>query len=436
MITSVPAPPVTPPVAPPSTRRPPSRWFPRGRPATGPGTFALLRPAHCPAATAAAGGALSSAPARGRAANADGPGPALTYVNDRMPGWRRVRRGKGFSYVAQDGKPVRDAQALARIRKLAIPPAYVDVWICPDAQGHLQATGRDARGRKQYRYHPQWQEQRKQVKFDRMHAFGLHLPAIRRAVARDLKPGRPQLDTVVAAIVWLLDCTALRIGNDEYSESNGSYGLTTLRNRHAQVHAGELTLSFKGKSGVLQQARVSDRAVARIVKRCQELPGQRLFQFIDNEGEVHHVRSEHVNDYIRRICGKAAAHGADAGDAADGPDFSAKDFRTWHASVYALELALELALTAGKAAPQEGAGTSAAALNALVTQVARRLGNTCAVCRKFYIHPQVLALCEQPGQDIPTAPDRRPRGLSAKECLFLGLLQPRCGRRASRQPPP
>ena len=356
-----------------------------------------------------------------------------------MPGWRRVRRGKGFSYVAQDGKPVRDAQALARIRKLAIPPAYVDVWICPDAQGHLQATGRDARGRKQYRYHPQWQEQRKQVKFDRMRAFGRHLPAIRRAVARDLKPGRPQLDTVVAAIVWLLDCTALRIGNDEYSESNGSYGLTTLRNRHAQVHAGELTLSFKGKSGVLQQARVSDRAVARIVKRCQELPGQRLFQFIDDEGEVHHVRSEHVNDYIRRICGKAAAHGADAADArdtADGPDFSAKDFRTWHASVYALELALELALTAGKAAPQEGAGTSAAALNALVTQVARRLGNTCAVCRKFYIHPQVLALCEQPGQDIPTAPDRRPRGLSAKECLFLGLLQPRSGRRASRQPPP
>lgn len=200
-----------------------------------------------------------------------------------MPGWRRVRRGKGFSYVDQDGRPVRDAQALERIRKLAIPPAYVDVWICPDARGHLQATGRDARGRKQYRYHPQWQEQRKQVKFDRMREFGRHLPAIRRAVARDLRPGRPQLETVVATIVWLLDCTALRVGNDEYSEANGSFGLTTLRNRHAQVRAGELTLSFKGKSGVAQQARVSDRAVARIVKRCQDLPGQRLFQFVDDE---------------------------------------------------------------------------------------------------------------------------------------------------------
>lgn len=338
-----------------------------------------------------------------------------------MPGWRRVRRGKGFSYVAQDGKPVRDAQALARIRQLAIPPAYVDVWICPDARGHLQATGRDARGRKQYRYHAQWQEQRKQVKFDRMREFGRHLPALRRAVARDLKPGRPQLDTVVAAIVWLLDCTALRVGNDEYSETNGSFGLTTLRNRHAQVRAGELTLSFKGKSGVAQQARVSDRAVARIVKRCQDLPGQRLFQFLDDEGEVHHVRSEHVNDYIRRICRRAGD------DEAGGTDFSAKDFRTWHASVYALELALA-------DGPPEGEGTAptAAAVNALVTQVAQRLGNTCAVCRKFYIHPQVLALCEQAGQCPPTAQGQRMRGLSAKECLFLGLLQPKGGRRASR----
>ncbi|MHC3433936.1 DNA topoisomerase IB [Delftia lacustris] len=352
-----------------------------------------------------------------------------------MPGWRRVRRGKGFSYVDQDGRPVRDAQALERIRKLAIPPAYVDVWICPDARGHLQATGRDARGRKQYRYHPQWQEQRKQVKFDRMREFGRHLPAIRRAVARDLRPGRPQLETVVATIVWLLDCTALRVGNDEYSEANGSFGLTTLRNRHAQVRAGELTLSFKGKSGVAQQARVSDRAVARIVKRCQDLPGQRLFQFVDDEGDVHHVRSEHVNDYIRRICSKAGA------DEADGQDFSAKDFRTWHASVYALELAM-----AAAASPAGSRHPGALTFTDLIAEVARRLGNTCTVCRKFYIHPQVLALCEQPGQCPPAAtaaPARRTRGLSAKECLFLGLLEPqprprrtppRRGQGASRRP--
>jgi DNA topoisomerase-1 len=232
---------------------------------------------------------------------------------------------------------------------------------------------------------------RKQVKFDRMREFGRHLPAIRRAVARDLRPGRPQLETVVATIVWLLDCTALRVGNDEYSEANGSFGLTTLRNRHAQVRAGELTLSFKGKSGVAQQARVSDRAVARIVKRCQDLPGSGFFQFVDDEGDVHHVRSEHVNDYIRRICSKARA------DEADGPD-SAKDFRTWHASVYALELAM-----AATASPAGSRHPGALTFTDLIAEVARRLGSTCTVCPQFYIHPQVLALCEQPGQCPPAA---------------------------------
>ena len=247
----------------------------------------------------------------------------LQYVQEDAPGWTRVRRGRGFGYVTSKGLAVRDAAHLDRIRRLAIPPAYTEVWICPSPHGHLQATGRDARGRKQYRYHADWQARQEQHKFDRMREFGRSLPRIRRAVSRHLRGRELTQETVVAAIVRLLDRTALRVGNAEYAAQNGSFGLTTLRNRHLRIRADELVISFKGKSGVEQTARLTDRAAARIVRRCQDLPGQQLFQYIGDDGQRHPVHSHHVNDYLRRVSGH---------------DFTAKDFRTWHASVLALEL--------------------------------------------------------------------------------------------------
>lgn len=335
------------------------------------------------------------------ASNANLPG-SLVYVTDQMEGWRRVRRGRGFAYQNAAGQHIRDPAQIYRIRALAIPPAYTEVWICPDPAGHLQATGRDARGRKQYRYHVQWEAKRKQRKFDRMLAFAQHLPAIRRAVERDLGRRRPDLQTVAAAVVRLLDRTALRIGNDIYAADNGSFGLTTLRNRHVQAEAHTLRLRFKGKSGVEQQARVVDRQLVRIVRRCQELPGQRLFQFTDSDEVVHHIRSDHVNDYLRTVSGE---------------DFTAKDFRTWHASVHAMSLAL------GRDASAFPGGDKDLAQASIIQQVAKRLGNTCAVCRKFYIHPEVLAFCAmEPPRTCPS-PTRLRSGLTAEECVMLAFLQ-------------
>lgn len=337
---------------------------------------------------------------------------ALVYVDDGTVGWRRVRRGRGFAYLDENGVRIQDPEQLERLRKLAIPPAYTDVWICPDPRGHLQATARDARGRKQYRYHPRWMAQRSQAKFDRMRAFGHALPALRRAVARDLSRRTLSLNTVVAALVRLLDRTGLRIGNEAYAAHNGSYGLTTLRNRHAQTRADRLTLRFRGKSRVEQQLDIPDRSVARIARRCQELPGQRLFQFVDGQGQVHQVRSDHVNAYIRAACQE---------------DFTAKDFRTWHASAHAMGLALRCQDT-GLPPPERSALDATEA----VRQVARRLGNTCAVCRKFYIHPDVLRLFEP---NAPTKLSRLPRagkGLSPEESALLRLLEPRTRSRDSR----
>lgn len=288
----------------------------------------------------------------------------LTYVQDDTPGWTRVRRGKGFAYVSATGRAIRGAAQLDRIQRLAIPPAYTEVWICPSARGHLQATGRDARGRKQYRYHADWQASREQQKFDRLRDFGRTLPRIRRAVTRDLNSQELTLDTVVAAIVRLLDRTALRVGNEAYAAENGSFGLSTLRNRHVRTRAASMEIRFRGKSGVEQAARLHDAATARIVQRCQELPGQHLFQYVDDDGRCWPVRSQHVNDYLRRV---------------SGDDFTAKDFRTWHASVLALKL------TAGLASP-----APAGAVVEVVREVARQIGNTQAVCRRFYIHPLVL----------------------------------------------
>lgn len=334
----------------------------------------------------------------------DGAPPGLVYVTDEMPGIRRLRRGEHFSYRLPDGRPLRDEAEIARIRKLAIPPAYTDVWICALPHGHLQATGRDARGRKQYRYHPEWRLARDADKFGRMLDFGRVLPRIRRRVKADLAQpvgARPVRDAVLAALVRLLDTTLLRIGNDEYARSNGSFGLTTLRNKHAAIEGGRLRLRFKGKHGIVHDVALDDPRVVRIVRRCQAMPGQELFEYEDENGEIRCVGSADVNDYLRE---------------ASGADFTAKDFRTWHASVHALELLKQ---------PRDEAASGPLTANEVLAMVARRLGNTVAVCRKAYVHPQVLALAQRgwpQGEDAATAAPRRRSGLSEAEVDMMEFL--------------
>ncbi len=296
----------------------------------------------------------------------------LRYVSDTQPGIRRLRAGRGFRYVDAEGRTVRDADTLARIRALAVPPAYIDVWICAQAQGHLQATGRDARGRKQYRYHPEWSRTRSDGKFDRIVGFGLTLPKLRRQVRRDLAlPGLPRAK-VLAIVVALLAQTLVRVGNDAYARSNRSYGLTTLRNRHLElVRGGAVQMRFRGKSGQEHEVVINDRRLVKLVRRCQQLPGQALFQYRDSEGQVQPVDSGAVNEYLRQTMGE---------------DFSAKDFRTWGATLMALR---ELS---GTALPERRSERALAEQeNRVVAAVARMLGNTPAVCRKAYIDPCVFS---------------------------------------------
>ena len=340
----------------------------------------------------------------------------LQYSNDNTPGIRRVRRGAHFSYQLANGQTVKDAGQRRRIDQLAIPPAYTDVWICPSAHGHLQATGRDARGRKQYLYHPEWRAARDETKFDRMLAFGAALPRIRARVTRDLAlPAKARIERtpVIAAVVRLLDTTKVRVGNEEYARTNQSYGLTTLRKRHMAVAGDSLRLRFKGKSGVLHDVGLTDKRIARVVKHCQSLPGQELFKYMDADGEPHGVGSSDVNDYLRE---------------ASGGEFTAKDFRTWHGSAAALALFRALDAT-------EQAAVSKTLANRLIGEVAQLLGNTVAVCRKSYIHPQVLALMTTPPpvqgkSKPPRAPARtaartaaRTTGLKAPESAFLAFLK-------------
>ncbi|KGM32842.1 DNA topoisomerase IB [Inquilinus limosus] len=292
----------------------------------------------------------------------------LRYVSDTDPGIRRRRSGKGFAYRLPDGSPVRDRETLARIRKLAIPPAYTDVWICPDPRGHLQASGRDQRGRKQYRYHPRWKAARAETKYNRMLAFGRALPRIRKRVEAGLAQRGLTREKVLAAIVRLLEATLIRIGNDEYARENKSFGLTTLRKRHVDVEGGAVRFEFKGKSGRLHRTAFRDPRIARIVRSCQDLPGHRLFQYVDDEGERHAVGSEEVNEYLRGISGQ---------------DFTAKDFRTWAGTL----LAAEILATQGE---PEASPTKAAVVRC-IEQVAVQLGNTPAVCRACYVHPGVVA---------------------------------------------
>ena len=328
----------------------------------------------------------------------------LVYVSDEAPGISRRRQGKGFAYRRADGSALRDPAQLQRIRQLAIPPAYREVWICALPHGHLQATGRDARGRKQYRYHAQWRLQRDTDKFDRMLAFAAALPRIRRRVKRDLSAtgNTPtSRDAVLAALVRLLDTTMLRVGNEEYARTNGSFGLSTLRRRHAQLKGAQLRLSFRGKSGVPRSVTVDDPAVARVVRHCQALPGQELFQYVDDAGATRSIGSADVNDYLR---------------AASGGEFTAKDFRTWHGSVHALELAL---------ANRADGPQAASSARQLLAQVASLLGNTVAVCRKSYVHPRVLTLMAQPvtGElEVNIAELRRTPGLRQSECRFVAFL--------------
>jgi len=291
----------------------------------------------------------------------------LVYTTDAQPGIKRLRRGKGFAYQRANGALLRDDAELTRIRSLAIPPAYRDVWICPRPNGHLQATGFDARGRKQYRYHNRWREERDAEKFEWLAELASMLPRIRRRVAHDLVPDEHGRSTLLATVVKLLDTTLGRIGNEQYAKENGSYGLTTLCNRHARLDGDRLELAFRGKSGVEHKLEVRDRSVARVVRQCLALPGKTLLRYADGHGRVHGVGSGEVNDYLCAIAGK-------------GRTVSAKDFRTWHATVLALRLVR-------KAVER---GDSKFTLKQMLVEVSQALGNTPAVCRKSYVHPDVL----------------------------------------------
>lgn len=335
----------------------------------------------------------------------DSGGHALRWVQDAEPGIRRIKRGRGFSYVGPDGRPIREPEVIARIGRLAIPPAYRDVWICASADGHLQATGRDARGRKQYRYHELWQRLRGLHKFESLARFGLLLPRIRRRATHLLESRRgPDRERVVAALIRLLDTTWMRVGNWSYARDNESYGLSTLLCRHVSLRGSALRLNFVGKSGVRHVLQVEDPKVAAVVRCCRELPGQELFRYVDERGHMQRIGSEDVNAWLAQVTGDA---------------FTAKDYRTWHASVYALELWLE----------HDDHGENAAAVAAeIVKAVARRLGNTPAICRKAYIHPAVLSLItdadtqDAQGRLLKIVHPVPRRGLNLAERQLLALI--------------
>ena len=325
----------------------------------------------------------------------------LLYVSDEQPGLRRQRRGKGFIYLDRHGRRVTRTDVLDRIRALAIPPAYREVWICADPRGHLQATGRDARGRKQYRYHPRWRSVRDGRKFEHIRDFGAALPRIRRRVSADLAlPGWPR-DKVLALVVRLLDKTLIRVGNEAYASENGSYGLTTLRTRH--VHAGRsgLRLSFRSKSGRRSEIEVGDRRLVRLLARIQQLPGQRLFQYIDDDGKRQAVDSGMVNDYLRQ---------------ASGGDFTAKDFRTWAGTVHAIGL-----LVCTPLPPERPKIGRKRAVKDVIAQVAGALRNTPSVCRASYIHPSAFTGWEDGSlcRAVPPGICNHPRRLEAAVLRYL-----------------
>jgi DNA topoisomerase-1 len=336
----------------------------------------------------------------------------LHYVSDDEPGIQRVRIGRGFRYRRPDGRPLRDRATLARIRSLVIPPAWTAVWICPDADGHIQATGRDARGRKQYRYHPRWREVRDRTKFEHLIDFACTLPRIRRAVSADLRRAGLPRRKVLAAVVRLLEETCIRVGGDEYARHNHHFGLTTLEDRHVDVSGAALRFHFKGKSGKPHQVGLRDPALARLVRNCQDLPGQRLFQYVDEAGAHHAIGSDDVNEYLREVSGR---------------DITAKDFRTWAGTV---QVAAALAVCDEPTSAAAGKREVVAAIDA----AAERLGNTRSVCRSSYVHPAVIDAYL--GNWLRTPPPgrhpRSPRGLDRLEVAALRVLEGAVQRRPGR----
>jgi DNA topoisomerase I len=332
----------------------------------------------------------------------------LRYVSDRIPGILRRKSGKGMRYLDTDGRPVRDPATLARIKALAIPPAWTKVWISPWPDGHIQATGRDDRGRKQYRYHAKWHSVRDESKYGRTLAFGRSLARIRRATSRDLKlEGLPRRK-VLAAVVRLLETTLIRVGNDRYARDNNSFGLTTMRDRHARIEGGILRFQFRGKSGITHSVAINDRRLAQVVKRCQELPGQELLQYIDDDGQLRDIGSNDVNEYLRSITGQ---------------DFTAKDFRTWAGTVLTTIALQEFEAFDSQVQAKKN-------IVRAIESVARRLGNTPSVCRKCYVHPGILdaylegtmldSLRQRAHEEMADV-----RGLGPEESAVLALLQRR-----------
>lgn len=361
----------------------------------------LPPPASVPA-TASATSTTEDATAAAKSAG-------LRYVDDGMPGIARKPGGKQFRYVDADGKPVRDEATLKRIRSLVIPPAWTDVWICTQERGHLQATGRDARGRKQYRYHPRWRAQRDEAKYERMLSFGAALPAIRRHVNAALgQHGLPR-EKVLATIVYLLEATMMRIGNEEYARENQSFGLTTLRDRHVRIDGSAVQFRFRGKSGVHHEVEVHDRRLARIIARTRDLPGQDLFQYVDDEGQPHTIGSADVNDYLRAVTGE---------------DYTAKDFRTWSGTVLAAAALREFEQFDSEAQAKKN-------IVRAIESVAKKLGNTPTICRKCYVHPVVIeAYLEGPAAPVLQARAGHTladdiHALRPEEAAVLALLQSR-----------
>jgi DNA topoisomerase I len=330
----------------------------------------------------------------------------LRYTSDTEPGIERRRRGKGFSYY-RGGRRVEDGATLARIRTLAIPPAWRDVWICPSPNGHIQATGKDAKGRKQYRYHPRWRSVRDAAKYEHVVLFAEALPRLRARVEKDLSARGLPRRKVVAAIIELMQRTCLRVGNDCYAEANKSYGLTTLQDHHAEIRGAEVRFRFRGKGGKPYQVQISDPRLARVVRRCRDIPGQRLFQYEASDGSYRAVTSGDVNDYLKE---------------ATGQPFSAKNFRTWGAT-----LGVALVLGACEAARSMSHGKST--VTRAIEQVAAQLGNTVAICRKCYVHPVVVeaytggTLHDALKRARASWNGRPPRGLRAEEALVLAFLQ-------------
>ena len=338
----------------------------------------------------------------------------LRYTTDTKPGIRRVKAGKTFRYYSAEGRRVTSAEDLARIRSLVIPPAWEEVWICPDPKGHLQATGRDARGRKQYRYHPKWRQVRDETKFDRMIGFAQALPRIRRHTSRDMRRTGVPREKVLATVVQLLEKTLIRVGNDEYAKQNRSFGLTTLRDGHVDVRAGRVRFSFRGKSGVEHEVDLEDRRLARIIKACRDLPGYDLFQYVGENGERCTVGSADVNAYLKEITGE---------------EYTSKDFRTWAGTVLAAQMLREI----GASRTQT---ESKRKIVSAVESVAKKLGNTKAVCRKCYIHPAIFDAYVD-GSMTATVLQRARRAraahdLSEGETAVLALLQKRLTRQRKK----